>query len=74
MVTDIWQSVFAVDTAEQAHYIYEQLRNIEYPPSTSNTHLRQVILCMICVSSDIGVTSIIYLPLEQENLSATYRL
>ncbi|XP_066469603.1 gem-associated protein 5 [Tiliqua scincoides] len=43
MVTDVWQSIFAVNTAKQAQYMYEQLRIIEYPPSTSNTPPRQLL-------------------------------
>ncbi|KAJ6667841.1 hypothetical protein lerEdw1_016162 [Lerista edwardsae] len=43
MVTHVWQSIFAVDTAEQAQCMYEQLRIIEYPPSTINTHPKQLL-------------------------------
>ncbi|XP_054834207.1 gem-associated protein 5 isoform X3 [Eublepharis macularius] len=43
IVTTIWQSVFGVHTAEQAQNMFEQLQSIEYPPVTSNTHLRQLL-------------------------------
>lgn len=62
MVTHVWQSIFAVDTAERAQCMYEQLHIIEYPPSTINTHPRQVVLCMICVACRYWVASTVSFP------------
>jgi len=42
MVIEVWQNVLGMDTTEQATCAQEQLRSIEHPPSTSNTHPKQV--------------------------------
>lgn len=42
MVTEVWQNVLGMTTA-QAACAQEQLRRIEHPPSTSNTHPKQVL-------------------------------
>lgn len=42
MVTEVWQHVLGMDTTEQAMCAQEQLCRIEHPPSTSNTHPKQV--------------------------------
>lgn len=43
MVIEVWQKVLGMDTTEKATCAWEQLRSIEHPPSTSNTHPKQVI-------------------------------
>ncbi|XP_044306963.1 gem-associated protein 5 isoform X3 [Varanus komodoensis] len=43
MVISVWQSIFGVNTAEQSQTLFEQLRALEYPPATSNTHPRQLL-------------------------------
>ncbi|XP_061473449.1 gem-associated protein 5 isoform X2 [Rhineura floridana] len=43
MVASVWQSIFGVNTAEQSQNLLEQLRTIEYPTTTSNTHPRQLL-------------------------------
>lgn len=42
MVTQVWQNVLGMDTTEKAICAQEQLGRIEHPPSTSNTHPKQV--------------------------------
>lgn len=42
MVTEVWQNVLGMDSTEQATCAQEQLRRIEHPPSTGNTHPKQV--------------------------------
>uniref|UniRef100_A0A8C3RXM7 Gem nuclear organelle associated protein 5 n=1 Tax=Chelydra serpentina TaxID=8475 RepID=A0A8C3RXM7_CHESE len=43
MVSEVWRSVFGVNTTEQAKTVFEQLHSIEYPPATSNTHPKQLL-------------------------------
>ncbi|XP_042304464.1 gem-associated protein 5-like [Sceloporus undulatus] len=43
MVIGVWQSIFGVNTVEQSQDIFEQLRTVEYPPTTTNTHPRQLL-------------------------------
>ncbi|XP_053147146.1 gem-associated protein 5 isoform X2 [Hemicordylus capensis] len=57
MVSSVWQSMFGVSTAEQLQNIYEQLRTIEYPPSTSNTHPRQL---LFHISHDLTLALLSY--------------
>lgn len=42
VVTEVWHNVLGMDTTERATCAQEQLRRIEHPPSTSNTHPKQV--------------------------------
>ncbi|XP_074865401.1 gem-associated protein 5 [Carettochelys insculpta] len=43
LVSEVWRSVFGVNTAEGARNVFEQLHSIEYPPATSNTHPKQLL-------------------------------
>ncbi|EMP37054.1 Gem-associated protein 5, partial [Chelonia mydas] len=43
MVSEVWRSVFGVNTTEQTRTVFEQLHSIEYPPATSNTHPKQLL-------------------------------
>ncbi|CAM5132176.1 unnamed protein product [Eretmochelys imbricata] len=43
MVSEVWRSVFGVNTTEQTKTVFEQLHSIEYPPATSNTHPKQLL-------------------------------
>ncbi|KGL83083.1 Gem-associated protein 5, partial [Tinamus guttatus] len=42
-VVAVWQSALGLSTAEQATCAREQLRSIQYPPATSNTHPKQLL-------------------------------
>ncbi|XP_014731488.1 PREDICTED: gem-associated protein 5 isoform X1 [Sturnus vulgaris] len=55
MVTEVWQNVLGMDTTEQATCAQEQLRRIEHPPSTSNTHPKQV---LFHVSHDLALAAL----------------
>ncbi|NXQ33491.1 GEMI5 protein, partial [Alaudala cheleensis] len=61
MVTEVWQNVLGMDTPEQATCAQEQLLRIEHPPSTSNTHPKQVLfhishdLALAALSCHLGV-------------------
>ncbi|XP_064243528.1 gem-associated protein 5 isoform X2 [Passer domesticus] len=61
MVTQVWQNVLGMDTTEKATCAQEQLRRIEHPPSTSNTHPKQVLfhishdLTLAALSCHLGV-------------------
>ncbi|NWW82256.1 GEMI5 protein, partial [Climacteris rufus] len=43
MVIEMWQNVLGMDTTEQTVCAWEQLCRVEHPPSTSNTHPKQVL-------------------------------
>uniref|UniRef100_A0A663F2C2 Gem nuclear organelle associated protein 5 n=1 Tax=Aquila chrysaetos chrysaetos TaxID=223781 RepID=A0A663F2C2_AQUCH len=43
MVIEVWQNVLGMDSTEQATCAWEQLCSIEHPPSTSNTHPKQML-------------------------------
>lgn len=43
IVIEVWQKELGMNTTEKATCAQEQLRSIEHPPSTSNTHPKQVI-------------------------------
>uniref|UniRef100_A0A8C3V361 Gem-associated protein 5 n=1 Tax=Catharus ustulatus TaxID=91951 RepID=A0A8C3V361_CATUS len=55
MVTEVWQNVLGMDTTEQATSAQEQLRRIEHPPSTSNTHPKQV---LFHISHDLALAAL----------------
>ncbi|XP_041253528.1 gem-associated protein 5 isoform X4 [Onychostruthus taczanowskii] len=61
MVTQVWQNVLGMDTTEKATCAQEQLRRIEHPPSTNNTHPKQVLfhishdLALAALSCHLGV-------------------
>ncbi|NXD02418.1 GEMI5 protein, partial [Certhia familiaris] len=55
MVTEVWQTVLGMDTTEQATCAKEQLRRIEHPPSTSNTHPKQV---LFHISHDLALAAL----------------
>ncbi|NXM62282.1 GEMI5 protein, partial [Illadopsis cleaveri] len=55
MVTEVWQNVLGMDTTEQATCAQEQLCRIEHPPSTSNTHPKQV---LFHVSHDLALAAL----------------
>ncbi|NXH06914.1 GEMI5 protein, partial [Loxia leucoptera] len=55
MVTQVWQNVLGMDTTEKATCAREQLRRIEHPPSTSNTHPKQV---LFHVSYDLALAAL----------------
>ncbi|XP_056358695.1 gem-associated protein 5 isoform X2 [Oenanthe melanoleuca] len=55
MVTEVWQNVLGMDTTEQATCAQEQLRRIEHPPSTSNTHPKQV---LFHISHDLALAAL----------------
>ncbi|KAM9373511.1 gem-associated protein 5 [Phaethornis superciliosus] len=57
MVIDVWQNVFGMDTTEQVTSAQEQLRSIEHPPSTSNTHPKQV---LFHISHDLTLAALSY--------------
>nr|XP_060621501.1 gem-associated protein 5 isoform X2 [Anolis sagrei ordinatus] len=43
MVIGVWQSIFGVNLVEQSQKILEELKTVEYPPTTPNTHPRQLL-------------------------------
>ncbi|NXN88149.1 GEMI5 protein, partial [Bombycilla garrulus] len=55
MVTQVWQNVLGMDTTEQATRAQEQLCRIEHPPSTSNTHPKQV---LFHISHDLALAAL----------------
>uniref|UniRef100_A0A8C0UFD6 Gem nuclear organelle associated protein 5 n=1 Tax=Cyanistes caeruleus TaxID=156563 RepID=A0A8C0UFD6_CYACU len=55
MVTEVWQNVLGMDTTEQATCAQEQLRRIEHPPSTINTHPKQV---LFHISHDLALAAL----------------
>ncbi|NXD22267.1 GEMI5 protein, partial [Spelaeornis formosus] len=55
MVTEVWQNVLGMDTAEQAMCAQEQLCRIEHPPTTSNTHPKQV---LFHISHDLALAAL----------------
>ncbi|NWY92263.1 GEMI5 protein, partial [Loxia curvirostra] len=55
MVTQVWQNVLGMDTTEKATCAREQLRRIEHPPSTSNTHPKQV---LFHISHDLALAAL----------------
>ncbi|NXQ10664.1 GEMI5 protein, partial [Peucedramus taeniatus] len=55
MVTEVWQNVLGMDTTEKATCAEEQLRRIEHPPSTSNTHPKQV---LFHISHDLALAAL----------------
>ncbi|NXG30564.1 GEMI5 protein, partial [Dromaius novaehollandiae] len=57
MVMEVWQSALGMNTTEQATCAQEQLRNIEYPPSTSNTHPKQL---LFHISHDLTLATLSY--------------
>ncbi|NXL56409.1 GEMI5 protein, partial [Chordeiles acutipennis] len=57
MVIEVWQNVLGMDTTEQATCAREQLHRIEHPPSTSNTHPKQV---LFHISHDLTLAALSY--------------
>ncbi|NXT13893.1 GEMI5 protein, partial [Prunella fulvescens] len=55
MVTEVWQNVLGMDTTDKATCAQEQLRRIEHPPSTSNTHPKQV---LFHISHDLALAAL----------------
>nr|XP_014120206.1 gem-associated protein 5 isoform X2 [Zonotrichia albicollis] len=55
MVTQVWQNVLGMDTTEKATCAKEQLGRIEHPPSTSNTHPKQV---LFHISHDLALAAL----------------
>ncbi|NWI84125.1 GEMI5 protein, partial [Dryoscopus gambensis] len=55
MVTEVWQNVLGMGTTERATCAQEQLRRIEHPPSTSNTHPKQV---LFHISHDLALAAL----------------
>ncbi|XP_054499177.2 gem-associated protein 5 isoform X1 [Agelaius phoeniceus] len=55
MVTQVWQNVLGMDTSEKATCAQEQLGRIEHPPSTSNTHPKQV---LFHISHDLALAAL----------------
>uniref|UniRef100_A0A8C9NHK3 Gem nuclear organelle associated protein 5 n=1 Tax=Serinus canaria TaxID=9135 RepID=A0A8C9NHK3_SERCA len=55
MVTQVWQNVLGMDTTEKATCAQEQLHRIEHPPSTSNTHPKQV---LFHISHDLALAAL----------------
>lgn len=48
MVIEVWQNALGMDSTEQVTLAQKQLRSIEHPPSTSNTHPKQVNGFKVC--------------------------
>uniref|UniRef100_A0A8C0B180 Gem nuclear organelle associated protein 5 n=1 Tax=Buteo japonicus TaxID=224669 RepID=A0A8C0B180_9AVES len=57
MVIEVWQNVLGMDSTEQATCAWEQLCSIEHPPSTSNTHPKQV---LFHISHDLTLAALSY--------------
>uniref|UniRef100_A0A8B9D388 Gem nuclear organelle associated protein 5 n=1 Tax=Anser cygnoides TaxID=8845 RepID=A0A8B9D388_ANSCY len=57
MVIEVWQKVLGMNTAEKATCAREQLCSIEHPPSTSNTHPKQV---LFHISHDLTLAALSY--------------
>ncbi|KAI6076913.1 hypothetical protein LUU34_00454600 [Aix galericulata] len=57
MVIEVWQKELGMNTAEKATCAQEQLRSIEHPPSTSNTHPKQV---LFHISHDLTLAALSY--------------
>uniref|UniRef100_A0A669PRW2 Gem nuclear organelle associated protein 5 n=1 Tax=Phasianus colchicus TaxID=9054 RepID=A0A669PRW2_PHACC len=57
MVIEVWQKMLGMDTTEKATCAREQLRSIEHPPSTSNTHPKQV---LFYISHDLTLAALSY--------------
>ncbi|NXX42415.1 GEMI5 protein, partial [Tricholaema leucomelas] len=57
MVIEVWQNVFGMDTMEQITCAKEQLHSIEHPPSTRNTHPKQV---LFHISHDLTLAALSY--------------
>ncbi|NWV13038.1 GEMI5 protein, partial [Ptilonorhynchus violaceus] len=57
MVIEMWKNVLGMDTTEQATCAWEQLHRVEHPPSTSNTHPKQV---LFHVSHDLALAVLSY--------------
>ncbi|NXC39944.1 GEMI5 protein, partial [Penelope pileata] len=57
MVIEVWQKVLGMNTTEKATCAQEQLRSIEHPPSTSNTHPKQV---LFHISHDLTLAALSY--------------
>ncbi|NXL84581.1 GEMI5 protein, partial [Alectura lathami] len=57
MVIEVWQKVLGMNTSEKATCAQEQLRTIEHPPSTSNTHPKQV---LFHISHDLALAALSY--------------
>ncbi|NXP51027.1 GEMI5 protein, partial [Heliornis fulica] len=55
MVIEVWQNILGMDTTEQATCAQEQLRSIEHPPSTTNTHPKQV---LFYISHDLTLAAL----------------
>ncbi|NWU03966.1 GEMI5 protein, partial [Urocynchramus pylzowi] len=55
MVTEVWQNLLGMDTTEKATCAQEQLHRIEHPPSTSNTHPKQV---LFHISHDLALAAL----------------
>ncbi|KAJ7406167.1 Gem-associated protein 5 [Willisornis vidua] len=55
MVIEVWQNMLGMDTTEQAMCAQEQLRRIEHPPCTSNTHPKQV---LFHISHDLALAAL----------------
>ncbi|KAM9185379.1 gem-associated protein 5 isoform 1-T1 [Mergus octosetaceus] len=57
MVIEVWQKELGTNTTEKATCAQEQLRSIEHPPSTSNTHPKQV---LFHISHDLTLAALSY--------------
>ncbi|EOA96589.1 Gem-associated protein 5, partial [Anas platyrhynchos] len=57
MVIEVWQKELGMNTTEKATCAQEQLRSIEHPPSTSNTHPKQV---LFHISHDLTLAALSY--------------
>ncbi|NXU55063.1 GEMI5 protein, partial [Turnix velox] len=57
MVIEVWQKELGMDSIEQAMCAQEQLRSIEHPPSTSNSHPKQV---LFHISHDLTLAALSY--------------
>uniref|UniRef100_A0A8C9FAE2 Gem nuclear organelle associated protein 5 n=1 Tax=Pavo cristatus TaxID=9049 RepID=A0A8C9FAE2_PAVCR len=57
MVIEVWQKELGMDTTEKATCAWDQLRSTEHPPSTSNTHPKQV---LFYISHDLTLAALSY--------------
>ncbi|NXE91924.1 GEMI5 protein, partial [Menura novaehollandiae] len=55
MAIEMWQKVLGMDTTEKATCAWEQLHRVQHPPSTSNTHPKQV---LFHVSHDLALAAL----------------
>ncbi|KAG3265415.1 gem-associated protein 5 isoform X1 [Ictidomys tridecemlineatus] len=55
-VTEVWKSIFNLDTPEQYQAVFQKLQNVQYPSATNNTPSKQLLL-HICHDLTLAVLS-----------------